>query len=75
MRHYKGIKFEKDIFMILNSYYQNLYQHFHFYILREEGGYFDQRITFRWGLLHPTTKYKRDILFGFGDLIGKCSFI
>ncbi|XP_074038745.1 sodium channel protein Nach isoform X1 [Leptinotarsa decemlineata] len=34
-----------------------------------EGGYFDERIAFRWGLLHPTTKYRRDILFGFGDLI------
>ncbi|KAJ8965038.1 hypothetical protein NQ314_004436 [Rhamnusium bicolor] len=28
-----------------------------------EYGYFDQRITFRWGLLPPTTKYRRDILF------------
>ncbi|CAH1173544.1 unnamed protein product [Phaedon cochleariae] len=35
----------------------------------EIGGYFDQRITFRWGLLHPTTKYRRDIIFGFGDFI------
>ncbi|KAJ8919002.1 hypothetical protein NQ315_016906 [Exocentrus adspersus] len=34
-----------------------------------EYGYFDQRITFRWGLLPPTTKYRRDILFGFEDLI------
>ncbi|KAJ8985058.1 hypothetical protein NQ317_019741 [Molorchus minor] len=34
-----------------------------------EHGYFDSRITFRWGLLPPTTKYRRDILFGFGDLI------
>lgn len=34
-------------------------------------GYFDQRITFRWGLLAPTTKYNRDILFGFEDLVGK----
>ncbi|KAG5877481.1 hypothetical protein JTB14_029987 [Gonioctena quinquepunctata] len=39
----------------------------------EDGGYFDQRIAFRWGLLHPTTKYRRDILFGFGDLIGTYS--
>ncbi|KAF5270429.1 hypothetical protein FQR65_LT05617 [Abscondita terminalis] len=32
-------------------------------------GYFDQRLTFRWGLLHPTTKYRRDILFSFEDLV------
>ncbi|XP_017781531.1 PREDICTED: uncharacterized protein LOC108566244 [Nicrophorus vespilloides] len=36
-----------------------------------EYGYFDQRITFRWGLLPPTTKYHRDVLFGFEDLVGK----
>ncbi|KAI4459077.1 amiloride-sensitive sodium channel-related [Holotrichia oblita] len=35
-----------------------------------ESGYFDQRITFRWGLLPPTTKYLRSILFGFEDLVG-----
>ncbi|XP_057656864.1 uncharacterized protein LOC130894228 isoform X2 [Diorhabda carinulata] len=35
----------------------------------QSGVFFDQRTTFRWGLLHPTTKYLRDILFGFGDLI------
>nr|CAI5855703.1 unnamed protein product [Callosobruchus analis] len=35
----------------------------------DEGGFLDQRITFRWGLIHPTTKYRRDILFGFGDLV------
>lgn len=35
-----------------------------------EYGYFDRRITFRWGLLPPTTKYHRDILFGFEDLVG-----
>ncbi|KAJ8956497.1 hypothetical protein NQ318_019215, partial [Aromia moschata] len=34
-----------------------------------ERGFFDQKITFRWGLLPPTTKYRRDILFGFGDLV------
>ncbi|KAK9731145.1 Amiloride-sensitive sodium channel [Popillia japonica] len=34
-----------------------------------ESGYFDQRITFRWGLLPPTTKYRRSILFGFEDLV------
>ncbi|XP_065170058.1 acid-sensing ion channel 5-like [Atheta coriaria] len=34
-----------------------------------EYGYFDQRLTFRWGLLPPTTKYHRDIIFGFDDLI------
>ncbi|GJQ87001.1 hypothetical protein Trydic_g12584 [Trypoxylus dichotomus] len=33
-----------------------------------EYGYFDQRITFRWGLVPPTTKYHRSILFGFEDL-------
>ncbi|KAK4883612.1 hypothetical protein RN001_006931 [Aquatica leii] len=33
-------------------------------------GYFDQRLTFRWGLLHPTTKYRRDVLFSFEDLVG-----
>ncbi|XP_072380240.1 sodium channel protein Nach-like [Diabrotica undecimpunctata] len=38
-------------------------------VLWDSGVYFDQRTTFRWGLLHPTTKYRRDILFGFGDLI------
>ncbi|GLV31946.1 pickpocket 3 [Carabus blaptoides fortunei] len=32
-------------------------------------GYFDQRVTFRWGLLHPTTRYYRDVLFGFEDLV------
>lgn len=36
-----------------------------------EYGYFDRRITFRWGLLPPTTKYHRDILFGFEDLVGR----
>lgn len=36
-----------------------------------KSGYFDQRITFRWGIIHPTTKYKRDIIFGFEDLVGK----
>lgn len=35
----------------------------------QSGVFFDQRTTFRWGLLHPTTKYRREILFGFGDLI------
>ncbi|XP_048526644.1 pickpocket protein 28-like [Dendroctonus ponderosae] len=31
--------------------------------------FFDQRITFRWGLLSPTTKYHRKIIFGFQELI------
>lgn len=39
-----------------------------------EYGYFDRRITFRWGLNHPTTKYHRDVLFGFEDLVGKASY-
>ncbi|KAF5273416.1 hypothetical protein FQA39_LY07433 [Lamprigera yunnana] len=34
-------------------------------------GYFDQRLSFRWGVLHPTTKYQRDVLFSFEDLVGK----
>nr|XP_022905748.1 sodium channel protein Nach-like isoform X1 [Onthophagus taurus]XP_022905756.1 sodium channel protein Nach-like isoform X1 [Onthophagus taurus] len=34
-----------------------------------EFGYFDQRLTFRWGLLPPTTKYRRKVLFSFEDLI------
>ncbi|CAH1165036.1 unnamed protein product [Phyllotreta striolata] len=38
-------------------------------VVWETGAYFDQMTTFRWGLLHPTTKYRRDIIFGFGDLI------
>ncbi|XP_066246989.1 acid-sensing ion channel 5-like [Euwallacea similis] len=32
-------------------------------------GYFDQRITFRWGLMQPMTKYHRKIIFGFQELI------
>lgn len=39
--------------------------------LFREYGYFDQRITFRWGLLPPTTKYHRNVLFGFEDLVGR----
>lgn len=31
--------------------------------------FFDQRITFRWGLVQPTTKYHRKIIFGFQELI------
>ncbi|XP_049820615.1 sodium channel protein Nach-like [Aethina tumida] len=34
-----------------------------------EHGYFDQRITFRWGLLPPTTKYHRDVIFGLENLV------
>ncbi|XP_030746462.1 sodium channel protein Nach-like [Sitophilus oryzae] len=34
-----------------------------------ETGFFGERITFRWGLLSPTTKYHRKVLFGFQDLI------
>lgn len=36
-----------------------------------EYGYFEQRITFRWGLLAPTTKFRREVLFGFEDLVGR----
>lgn len=38
-------------------------------ITKWEYGYFDQRITFRWGLIPPTTKYVRDILFGIDSLV------
>ncbi|XP_064212424.1 sodium channel protein Nach-like isoform X1 [Tribolium castaneum] len=34
-----------------------------------EYGYFEQRMTFRWALLAPTTKLHRDVLFGFEDLV------
>nr|CAH7764777.1 unnamed protein product [Callosobruchus chinensis] len=37
--------------------------------LKGQRDLFEERITFRWGLIHPTTKYRRDILFGFGDLV------
>lgn len=40
------------------------------FLSKREYGYFDRRITFRWGLLPPTTKYHRDVLFGFEDLVG-----
>ncbi|KAL1508957.1 hypothetical protein ABEB36_003770 [Hypothenemus hampei] len=30
--------------------------------------FFDERITFRWGLIPPTTKYHRKILFGIQEL-------
>ncbi|XP_018327615.1 sodium channel protein Nach-like [Agrilus planipennis] len=32
-------------------------------------GYFDQRITFRWGLIFPTTKYRREVIFGIDKLV------
>ncbi|XP_060525278.1 sodium channel protein Nach-like [Cylas formicarius] len=38
-------------------------------LTRWQTSYFEQRITFRWGLLPPNTKYHRDILFGFQGLI------
>jgi hypothetical protein len=38
-------------------------------LTRWEHGYFEQRITFRWALLVPTTKFHRDVLFGFEDLV------
>ncbi|KAL3278617.1 hypothetical protein HHI36_016157 [Cryptolaemus montrouzieri] len=34
-----------------------------------ESGYFDQRITFRWGLIPPTTKYIRDVIFGIDSFV------
>ncbi|XP_050295569.1 sodium channel protein Nach-like [Anthonomus grandis grandis] len=37
-----------------------------------ETGYFDQRITFRWVLIPPTTKYQRTVLFGYNELIVYC---
>lgn len=38
-------------------------------VTRWETGYFDQRIAFRCGLIPPTTKYHRKIMFGLQDLI------
>ncbi|KAJ3659698.1 hypothetical protein Zmor_011372 [Zophobas morio] len=38
-------------------------------VTKWEYGYFEQRITFRWALLSPTTKFIRDVLFGFEDLV------
>ncbi|XP_044761719.1 sodium channel protein Nach-like [Coccinella septempunctata] len=38
-------------------------------VTKWEYGYFDQRITFRWGLIPPTTKYIRDVIFGIDSLV------
>ncbi|KAK9879010.1 hypothetical protein WA026_003824 [Henosepilachna vigintioctopunctata] len=38
-------------------------------ITKWEFGYFDQRLTFRWGLIPPTTKYIRDVIFGLENLV------
>ncbi|KAF7266909.1 hypothetical protein GWI33_019836 [Rhynchophorus ferrugineus] len=40
------------------------------HLTKWEMGFFGERITFRWGLLPPTTKYHRKILFGFQDFTG-----
>ncbi|CAG9769534.1 unnamed protein product [Ceutorhynchus assimilis] len=33
--------------------------------------FFEQRVAFRWGLILPTTKYQRKIIFGSQELMGK----
>ncbi|XP_045470731.1 sodium channel protein Nach-like isoform X2 [Harmonia axyridis] len=38
-------------------------------VTKWEYGYFDQRITFRWSLIPPTTKYIRDVIFGIDSLV------